>query len=493
MNDIYSNLFQTQGSDDIVKAMIAGARTGQDLNNIANAGESLKPESLDPVVKVLEATEKNIKLFKLFPKQSITNNVHAYNLLKSYGSNIGLFMQEGESPEQTDSVYIRKSAITKYIGVQGEVTLQAQMVKNADGKDPYTREVENKTIFVLKGINQKLTEANSGMVAEEFDGILKQHYDGINAINGVTSLGNYANDTCVINAHNKALTEAMAADASMAVVNDRFGAVSHIISHPSVFNDFAKRFHTNRYVLTNSPISATTGAVVGGKQDVIQTPNSDEGLKIVSDIFFDRRQHKYYNSAADASKAPSAPVKDIANPLTTAAGDTLNEFGTDFAGDYFYGVTARNKYGESAMCLMNTTGFAVAATASTDLKFAAGVSTYAAVSYVIYRTKMDVTDYTTAPFYPIFEITLAELQTGYDGAAGLSVRDRNRIIAGTHSAIVLDPTSDIWEYVQLSSTMKLDFAVTTLSKRFAVFNFGTPIIYQPGKIAIIRNIGDDLT
>ena len=39
-------------------------------------------------------------------------------------------------------------------------SLTSQMVKNADGKDPYTREVENKTIFVLKGINQKLTDRN---------------------------------------------------------------------------------------------------------------------------------------------------------------------------------------------------------------------------------------------------------------------------------------------------------------------------------------------
>jgi len=42
-------------------------------------------------------------------------------------------------------------------------------------------------------------------------------------------------------------------------------------------------------------------------------------------------------------------------------------------------------------------------------------------------------------------------------------------------------------------TMKLDFAVTTLSRRFAIFNYGSPVIYQPGKIAVIRNIGDDLT
>lgn len=490
--DSMTSPFDSGNQDDILKAIIAGSGTGQDYNNVANSAGSLKPESLDPVVKVLEFKENHIVLFKMMPKHTVFNNVHAYNQLKSYGSEeIGVFMKEGESPEQTDSTYVRRTASVKYMGVQGELTQQAMMVRNADGKDPYVREVENKTLLLLKIIDQKLSSADSVMVAEEFDGIFRQHYFGINDINGVQSLGNYTNDTCVINAHGKALTESMANDATMAVVNDRAGEATTLITNPSVLSNFAKRFHANRYTMTNNPLGGTTDATVGFNTNKIQT--SFGHLDAINDIFFDRRKSKTYNNAASSAKAPATPVKDIANPLTTAAGDTLNEFGTAFAGDYFYGVTAINQYGESAMCLMNTTGFAVAATASTDLKFAAGVGTYAATAYIIYRTKTDVPDYTTAKFYPVFSITTAELAAGYDGAAPLSVRDRNRIIAGTHSAIVLNPESNILEYVQLASTMKLDFAITTLARRFAVVNYGTPVLYQPGKIAIIRNIGDDLT
>ena len=39
--------------------------------------------------------------------------------------------------------------------------------------------------------------------------------------------------------------------------------------------------------------------------------------------------------------------------------------------------------------------------------------------------------------------------------------------------------------------MKMDFAVTAPSRRFAILNYGTPVYYQPAKIVRIVNIGEE--
>ncbi len=496
MFDIHESLgkdAENYSDEDIIKAIIAGSQTGRDLTDTLSSGPSLKPESLDPVVKVLENKEQHIVLWKLLPKKSVYNTVHEYNLLTSYGADVGIFMNEGESPEQTDSVYRRKAALVKYAGIQGELTQQSMLVRQADGKDPYTREVENKTLKLLTKIDQSLSSSNTLSVPQEFNGIFAQHFAGINEIAGTTNdLDAYAADTTFIDARGKALLDSNVEDAVQAVVNDRFGEVAKIISNPVVFNDYVKRFHESKRVMVNSPEAATTGATMGQKVNTIMTQFGS--IDIANDIFFDRRTPKLYNAAAVSAKAPAAPHASNNSSVVLSGVDTKTKF-TDGAGTYHYAVTARNQYGESAMTLMNTTPKAVPANESVDLTFTAGSGVYPATSYTVYRTEKNVANYAVAKFYPIFEVSVAQLAaaSGYDGAAQNSVRDRNRVLANTKSALVLDPTSEMWEYIQLAATMKIDFAITTLARRFAVVNYGTPVLYMPGKIAVIHNIGRDIT
>jgi len=494
MFDIHEQLgknAENYSDEDIIKAIIAGSQTGRELTDTLSSGPSLKPESLDPVVKVLENKENHIVLWKMLPKKSVYNTVHEYNQLISYGADVGIFMNEGESPEQTDSVYKRKAALVKYAGIQGELTQQAMLVRQADGKDPYTREVENKTLKLLTQLDQHLSSSSSALVPQEFNGILKQHYDGVLDIYGTGGLDTYMNDTVNIDARGKALKDSHVEDAVQAVVNDRFGEASKIISNPIVFNDYVKRFHESKRVMVNNPTSATEGATMGQKVNDIMTQFGK--IDVVNDIFFDRRTPKAYNATASSTKAPAVPTCVNNTSLTIVSADTSTKF-TDGAGGYFYGVTARNQYGESAMCPLNTTIKAIGATESLDIIFAAGAGTYAATAFTLYRTIKDTAVYTTAKYYPIIEVSAAVLSaSGYDGGAAGTLRDRNRVLPNTHVALVMDPTVEMWEYIQLAATMKIDFAITTLARRFTVVNYGTPVLYMPGKISVIHNIGRDIT
>lgn len=140
--------------------------------------------------------------------------------------------------------------------------------------------------------------------------------------------------------------------------------------------------------------------------------------------------------------------------------------------------------------MTSTAALALTATQSADLKFTAGVGgNYQATCFVIYRTETDAALNNMTQYYPLFEVPVAQLAAGWDGAEAGIVRDRNRFIAGTKSALVYYNDDQINEYLQFADTMKMDFAITSPSRRFAILNYGTPVLYQPAKICRIINIG----
>ena len=479
-------------SEDILKAMEAGLSTGMQYNNQVHNGGGLKVESLDSVLKVLESRFNQLTYLREMPKQKISNTVHQYNQLYKYGEEIGIFNMEGETPQETDSMYRRKSVITKFMGVVGQVTHPAMLAQLAGGINMYTKEVENKTVLLQTLLDQRLVDADSSKNPELFDGLWRQHLVGINDIYGgmegkttEQALDSYFKDVAVINADGWVLNDSMIENSAQAVVNDRNGMINQILGNPVVFNNYVKSFHESKRVVVGQA-GGVSGATMGQSVNDVMTQFGKVDIK--NDKFFDVRKPISMSTVKSSQKAPTAPTKDATTPIAVAV-DAKTKFG-QHAGTYFYAVTAKNRYGESNPTLLNDTKQAVAATESVTLKFASTAgSAYPETSYVIYRTEVDPIASATAEFYPIFEVSTAELQAGFDSAVAGQVKDRNRFIAGTKSAIVYYNDSQINEYLQFADTMKMDFAVTSPSRRFAILNYGTPVLYQPGKVSRIVNIG----
>lgn len=495
MNDQFlSNIFNNSellggpNESELVKTLTAGSQLGSQTIGTTMAGiANLKTESLEPTVRVLESTMQHIRLFNMLPKKNITNTSHQYNMLVKYGEQVPLFMDEGESPEYTDTQYRRESVQVKYMGKAGSLTHQAMLVNRSDGQNAMAAEVSSKTELLIKEISKNLTEANSSIVPAQFDGLWRQHFKGIGAIYaGGATLANYFDDPCVIDARGKVLSDIMVQDAAHAVVNDRFGSVSQIIAPPVVFKDYVNQYQDQkRFIVgqTGSIVGATTGQSVNS----IQTQVGNVTMQ--PDIFMDRKISKAQNAAASPhTKAPNVPIKDGTTPVAVKT-NTTTKFG-DSDGNYIYGVTSKNRYGESAMVMLNTTAQAVSKTQAVTLKFAYTDGSNPATGFVIYRSKKNDVG-AGAMMHPIFEVTKAEHANGYDGGAATEIVDKNYFLAGTHSAMVLEPSTDIWEYIQLAGTMKIDFAIVSMAQKFAVVNYGTPALYQPGKIARIINIGSE--
>lgn len=483
--------FLRDNAQDIIKAMEAGLETGRDYTDQLNNGPGLKVESLDAMIKNLSFSEKQMVFFRMLPRQRVYNTVHEYNQLVKYGDDVGIANLEGETPEFTDSQYRRKSAILKFLGLGGQVTHPSTLVKTADGINMYAREVQNKTIKLMERINVALTTFDSSKVDVEFDGIFRQHMLGLNEIAGGSTttspevmLDNYFNDPVIVDARGSYLTDDLVEAASHAVVNDRYGMATEIMGSPVIFSEYVKGFHESKRVLVGNGVSGTEGANMGQSVNTITTQFGK--IDVNNDIFFDQRKDIAYNRLATSSKAPAAPTAG-ATVIATAT-DTKTKF-AGFNGNYFYLVTAKNRYGESSPLVVNTVAQAVLATESVDLQVVAGSGNYATEAYAVYRTEVNPAERTTAKYYPLFEVSVSELASGYDGAAATKIRDRNRFIPNTRSAIVYTNNNEIWDYLQLAPFMRMDFAITSPSRRFAVMNYATPVLYQPGKISRIINIG----
>lgn len=479
---------------DVLKAMEAGLQTGMQYDNQINNGGGLKVESLDAYIKVLANRLNQLVVYNEMPKQRIENTVHQYNQLYKYGEEIGIFNREGETPEETDTQYIRKSIIAKFMGVTGQVTDPAMLAKLAGGMNMYTREVQNKTTLLLTLIDTRLTDADSTCIEEQFDGIFRQHMMGVAAVDkgsteGMSTeqiLDAYYGSQAVIDAQNGILTDALVEDAADRVVNVYNGYIDRIVSAPVVFNNYVKKFHESKRVVVGMS-NSVVGATMGQSVNDIMTQFGKVAVK--TDKFFDVRRPIKASATASSPKAPGIPVAGETKPAVVT--DTKTNF-VLHAGSYGYLVTAKNRYGESAPLKLTDTALAVAANQSVDLQWTAPVGgAYTPTCYVVYRTKKVTALTDTTEYYPIFTISTSMLAAGYDGANTTKVRDRNRIIAGTKSALIYYNDSQINEYLQFGDTRKLDFAITAPSRRFAILNYGTPCLYQPAKICRIINIGDE--
>jgi hypothetical protein len=468
--------------DELIKAMSAGSITGRETTGLTTAsGAPLKTESLETTLKVLTNTERDIVFWKMIPKLPAYNTVEEYNQLKSYGTDGGAFTNEGELPESADSQYVRRAELVKFLGVTREVTHPMQLVSTMVG-NMIQKEIQNGTQWLLRQVDNALFFGKAANVPQEFNGFYAQHFTGFEG-----TADQYQDSEVVIDARGYRLDDAFVESAASGV-NVNYGFADKIIAPPVIFSNYVKGFHERKLIQPNT--QQVQAGIMGQKVVKIVTQFGD--IDVVDDKFARKGSlYRMANSAALSVKAPAAIVPDGVTPLAAVA-DATNRFkGTPaYDGDYFYAVAPKNRYGEGTLTPLSNAVVAIATTESADLKFADGGGAYPATSYVVYRSEVDPAGAIgVTPLYPIFEISKAEVAAGYDGADPGLVRDKNRVIANTESAIVQEHSDQVYAFKQLAPLMKMDLAILAPSTRFMILLYGTPILYAPKKWAKIINIG----
>ena len=432
--------------DELNKALGTGT-TGDAYGNFAD-GSALRPESLEGTLKTIIATEKHIKLWKDINKIPAYNTVEEFNMLDSYGGDSSPFFVEGGLPEEEDSNYVRKAALVKFLGTTRVITHPMTLVRSAHG-DVVARETRNGTLWLLQQLERALFFADSRMSPIAFDGLMRQ----------ISQAPATANN--IIDLRGMPLNEDVLEDGGN-IVLDNYGFPSKMYLTPKALTDLSK--------VTYARQRGTFGAKAGTLGQTLKSFESNGGeFPFEPDVFL-RPRGVFPTAGRDG--APDTPAWDGGAPLTAAP--TTGDFSLP-AGTYTYRVTAVNAKGESAASAAETV--VVAAGEQVTVAFDRVAAAPLPHCYRIYRDNADGT-----------VLFMTEVPT--DGINNITYVDFNQDIPGTSTAFLLDMDGEqSLSYKQLAPLMKLPLARISAAERFMILLYGMPLVYNPKRNVIYKNIG----
>ena len=467
--------------NQLQKALEAGDVTGRDTtNSTTDSGAPLKVESLDKTLKHLTFEKKDIVFWTNIPKKAAYNTVEEYNQLSSYGADRGGFNNEGELPQEEDSTYVRRAQLVKFLGVTKSVTHPMQLVNTMVG-NIVQREVENGTLWILRKLNKALFFGDETLIPQEFNGFLAQQMRS----DAWTSLDDYFNSSNVVDCRGSVLKETHIESSANSII-ENFGLGDQLYAPPAVLSNFVKNFYGNKFIQPNS--AALSAGVMGQKVNAFDSQFGTIGLNW--DLFFQKLPAKTMSSASTSANAPAIPTIGGVTPIAAVGSDASSKWSSIDAGNYFYAVSGLNRFGESALLSLGNSATAIVSGGAVDIQFTGTSSPNAATSFRIYRSTKGAAAFNgDTQYYPVFDISLAELTAGYDGAANGYVRDRDRLMPNTDQALLIQQNNEVVEFAQLAPLMKMDLAVLSPAYRFMCLLYGTPFLYAPKKIVRLINIG----
>ena len=438
---------------DLRKALYAG----QDVNDPGVApgvGFPLRVESLEATMKNLTFEMDEIKLFKTIPKIPATNTVEEFNRLLSYGQggtrrfNLG-FMTEGDLPEEEDSTYQRVTMLIKYLGVVGRVTHVANVIRSSTG-NVIALETMNKTMELLKNLENALFFGDSTLIPEQFDGLFKLISDG--APNNVIDL------------RGGALTEELLND-MLLQIRDNFGMATDAYFATGVFADLAKQVY-DRQRFAYAPAPGVLGATITAFQ------GQHGRINMHDHVFIQEGPLAPTTGLGKPEKRPLQP--SITVQPAAAGGAPGSQFVASDNGTYIYQVVAGNRYGLSTPVTTN----GVAVVAGDGVTFTVQDNGQGTTFYEIYRTG------------PGGAAGTARLMTRVARTGATQViSDLNADIPGTSQGFVLMQNQRSFSWAQLLPMTRLPLAAVDTSIRWAQVLYGGVKLYTPAKNIVVKNIG----
>lgn len=452
---------------ELSKALEAGYQVGAGKTG----GSALRVESLEASLKVLTYTSSHVKFWKKMPKSPAYSTVEEYNQLTDYGGDASPFVQEGELPQATDSSYVRRMQMVKFLGTTREVTHQATLIHPAHG-DLIAMENQNGILWLLQQVERSMFAGDSSL---SFDGESEQ-WDGLDALIDASN---------VIDLEGGTLQEADIEEAANMII-ENYGFPTDMFLGTRTMSDLVKTFYPRERIQMPAPSNGQIG-------NTIQTMATQAGvIEFNPDVFI--RRTPTPPSAATSASAPATPASIAAGAAAGTTGDH-NKGGVAGTQYYSYVVTACNRFGESA-----PTAFLGAAVAMSQANKDAGtylpltttnpavIGAFPPEYFKIYRTAASATN---AVVSSLSEYALiAQVPASSQAASGTTVfNDVNLVLPLTSSAYLGELTPSVLTFRQLMPLMKMDLAVLSPAYRWMILLYGTPILFAPKKWMRFINIG----
>jgi hypothetical protein len=420
---------------------------------------------------VVTYTSSHIKFWKKIPKSPAYSTVEEYNQLTDYGANQNPFVQEGELPQATDTSYIRRTQLVKFLGTTREVTHQATLVHPAHG-DIIALENQNGILWLLEQIERNLFQGDSSL---SFDGEAEQ-WDGLDALIDPAS---------VIDMQGNTLQEADLEEAGNEII-ENFGFPTDIYLGTRSMSDLVKTLYPRERIQLPAPMNGQIG-------NSIQTIATQAGvIEFNPEVFI--RQAGTAPGAPTSANAPATPA-GIVGVVTPAVDGDHTKASPSGTTNVAYIVTASNRFGESAGTAVGA-AVPMTATEKSDgehialtITNAAAIGAFPPEYFNVYRSRhatagaapTDFTDYSL-----ILKVPAASQLAG--GAT--TVDDVNLTLPFTSVAYFGELTPSVLTFRQLMPMMKMDLAVLAPAYRWMILLYGTPLMFAPLKWLRFINIGE---
>lgn len=456
-----------QDIDELSKALEAGYQIGAGRTG----GSALRVESLEASLKVLTYTASHIKFWKKIPKSPAYSTVEEYNQLSDYGGSQSPFVQEGELPQASDTSYVRRTQLVKFLGTTREVTHQASMVHPAHG-DLIALENQSGILWLLEQVERNLFSGDSTL---SFDGESEQ-WDGLDALIDPTS---------VLDLEGNSLQEADMEEAANEII-ENFGFPTDMYLGTRTMSDLTKTFYPRERIQMPAPMNGQVG-------NSIQTIATQAGvIEFNPDVFI--RKSPTPPAAATSPNAPATPASIVAGAATGTDGDH-NKAAPAGTTNFNYVVTAANRFGESA-----PTAFQGAVVPLSPAEKDAGnhvpltvtnpgvLGAFAPEFFRVYRSRS-----TSAAGVPgdlsSYSLVLQVPAASQTGGGATVVNDVNLQLPFTSTAYMGELTPSVLTFRQLMPMMKMDLAQLAPAYRWMILLYGTPILFAPKKWIRMINIG----
>src|ERR1700748_771228 len=297
-NQVLFDTTTEQGFAELSKALEALSITGRETtNSITDSGAPIKVESLEKNLKLITFREQDIRLFRDMPNSPAYNTVEEFAQLVDYGADRGGFTNEGELPDEEDSVYRRKAELVKFLGVTKSVTHQMMLVNTIVGPI-VQREIKNGTLWILRKVDKAMTSGDASLIPQEFNGIYSQHRNA----DEFTSFSAYMNSDQVVDLRGKWLDQVAIENAAITIVN-YYGVATRLYAPPTVLAGFAQDYYQRQRILLGGGASSF---VAGGAPKSTSTTVGE--IALIHDIFMRKAKPRLSTDGATSLKAAASPV-----------------------------------------------------------------------------------------------------------------------------------------------------------------------------------------
>jgi len=457
----------------LAKALSSGTSIDSTLTS-ATSIVALRLEDLNNVLTTLTYSQKQLVLWPWIKKGSAFNVLYQYNTKDTVGlRRASPFYIEGGRPLEQDEEFTRHTRQIKYLGVEKQITLPAQIQRLGGGVNNINTEaVENGTTLLLRQLEDMLWFSREALddTNLSFDGIEQQLLDNSPSTNIIDLEGAYITTQNI--------------DDGMSLLNKYYSNLNPndlgLFMSTDAIKNFAKAYRTTtpsnsieRLVLDNKDRSVV---VSGGR---FRGFDSQFGYVpfYPSVILNENREDEKISNFTSATSTPggTAPNVPAGTISVTPVTDTTTKMS---AGTYFYSLVTKSREGTSVP-LHTATGTACLATQRLDVTWNAP-SSGSVNGYYLFRHTADPSVAANQD-----DVKLVRLVD----PTPRSYSDANQWRPGTGVVFLLDGEWANMGCVQLAPFMRYDLARLSTADRFLLLLFVDVVVKNANRQVMFKNVG----